>query len=297
MLLDSFYKEKYLIFLDIEFQNFQPKSRQEHHILEIGLIIFEKGKEDPILVEHINFPILKIKNMRLMGIEYSNVSEATEKEMEKIQEQFIIKPELTDIKRKDKLIKFIPHSGVRNILQEAIKTNNSALIDADKEMIEKHAKKSMYLYYYGRLPDEYKKLLEKQHSLYENDSQVKHRLVNPVEYIKKLDFYLKDGILIHKETTDLEALRNASNYYKVPMFIKNRFDIAIYNNKLAKVAISPNLHNSYIYLYDEKIKKDDKLLKYHNKLIDLINKKMPKFRPHNPLVDAFMTIFVYILMK
>jgi hypothetical protein len=64
-----------------------------------------------------------------------------------------------------------------------------------KEMIEKHAKKAMFLYYYNRLPNEYKKLLEKQHSLYKNDSQVKKRLVDPVEYIKKLDIYLKNGII------------------------------------------------------------------------------------------------------
>lgn len=297
MLLDNFYKEKYLIFLDIEFQNFQPKNQQEHHILEIGVLIFEKGKEDPILVEHINFPILNIKNMRLMGIEYSNVSEKTEKEMEEIQDKFIIKPELNDIIKKEKLIKYIPNKDIRNILKEAIKTNNSALIDADKDMIEKHAKKAMFLYFYNRLPNEYKKLLEKQHLLYKNDSQVKKRLVNPVEYLKKLNIYLKNGILIHKETTDLEAIRNASQYYKVPLFIKNRFDIAVFNNKLAQVAKSPNLHNSYLYLYEEKIKKNHNMLKYHDKLIEIINTKMPKFRPHNPLVDAFMTIFVFILMK
>jgi hypothetical protein len=296
MLLDNLYKDKYIIFLDIEFQNFQPKNHQEHHILEIGVLIFERGNEDPILVEHINFPILNLKNMRLMGIEYSNVSEKTEKEMEDIQEKFIIKPELNDIIKKEKLIKYIPNKDVRNKLKEAIKTNNSALIDADKDMIEKHAKKSMFLYFYNRLPNEYKKLLEKQHSLYKNDSQVKKRLVDPIEYLKKLNLYLKEGILIHKETTDLEALRNASQYYNIPLQIKNKFDIAIFNNKLSKVAKSPNLHNSYLYLYDEKIKKNHNMLKYHDKLIDLINKKMPKFRPHNPLVDAFMTVFVYILM-
>jgi len=296
MLLDNLYKDKYIIFLDIEFQNFQPKNQQEHHILEIGVLIFERGNEDPILVEHINFPMLNLKNMRLMGIEYSNVSEKTEKEMENIQEKFIIKPELNDIIKKEKLIKYIPNKDVRNKLKEAIKTNNSALIDADKDMIEKHAKKAMFLYFYNRLPNEYKKLLEKQHSLYKNDSQVKKRLVDPVEYLKKLNLYLKDGILIHKETTDLEALRNASQYYNIPLQIKNKFDIAIFNNKLSKVAKSPNLHNSYLYLYDEKIKKNHNMLKYHDKLIDLINKKMPKFRPHNPLVDAFMTIFVYVLL-
>jgi hypothetical protein len=296
MLLDNLYKDKYIIFLDIEFQNFQPKNQQEHHILEIGVLIFERGNEDPILVEHINFPMLNLKNMRLMGIEYSNVSEKTEKEMENIQEKFIIKSELNDIIKKEKLIKYIPNKDVRNKLKEAIKTNNSALIDADKDMIEKHAKKAMFLYFYNRLPNEYKKLLEKQHSLYKNDSQVKKRLVDPVEYLKKLNLYLKDGILIHKETTDLEALRNASQYYNIPLQIKNKFDIAIFNNKLSKVAKSPNLHNSYLYLYDEKIKKNHNMLKYHDKLIDLINKKMPKFRPHNPLVDAFMTIFVYVLL-
>jgi len=164
-------------------------------------------------------------------------------------------------------------------------------------MIEKHAKKAMFLYYYNRLPNEYKKLLEKQHLLYKNDSQVKKRLVNPKEYLTKLNNYLKEGLLVHKETTDLEAIKNASQYYNVPLQIKNKFDIAIYNNKLAQVAKSPNLHNSYLYLYDEIIIKDSKILKYHDNLIELINKKMPKFRPHNPLVDAFMTIFVYILMK
>jgi len=297
MLLDNLYKDKYIIFLDIEFQNFQPKNQQEHHILEIGVLIFERGNEDPILVEHINFPMLSLKNMRLMGIEYSNVSEKTEKEMEDIQEKFIIKPELNDIIKKEKLIKYIPNKDVRNKLKEAIKTNNSALIEADKDMIEKHAKKAMFLYFYNRLPNEYKKLLEKQHLLYKNDSQVKKRLVDPVEYLNKLNSYLKEGILIHKETTDLEALRNASQYYNVPLQIKTKFDIAIFNNKLSKVAKSPNLHNSYLYIYDEKIKKNHNMLKYHDKLIDLINKKMPKFRPHNPLVDAFMTIFVYILMK
>ena len=57
------------------------------------------------------------------------------------------------------------------------------------------------------------------------------------------------------------------------------------------------MHKSYLHLYEEKITKDQTLLKYHDKLIELINKKMPKFRAHNPLVDAFMTIWVYVLMK
>jgi len=297
MLLDNFYKERYLIFLDIEFQNFEIKGRQNHYILELGIIVFEKGNEEPVLIEHVNFPILKLNNMRLLGTEYSNVSENTEIEMIKIQEEFIIKPELTDINKKKKLIKFIPNKGIRNILKEALETNNSVILEAETDLIPKHAKKAMFLYYYNRLPNEYKKLFNKQINLYSNDSQVKKRLINPPEYLNKLNQYLSNGILIHKEGTDLEAIRNTSQYYNVKVNIKNRFDIAVFNDKLAKLAKSPSLHNSYLYFYEEKIKKDTKLLKYHDHLIDLINKKMPKFRPHNPLVDAFMTIFVFILMK
>jgi hypothetical protein len=133
-------------------------------------------------------------------------------------------------------------------------------------------------------------------NLYSNDVYVKKRLVDPVKYFKKLTEYLKDGLLVHKETTDLQALNNTSKYYKIDLNIKNRFDIAVYNKHFEKIN-SASLHNSYLYLYDHKIKTDNKILKFHNHILELINKKMPKFKAHNPLVDAFMTIFVFILMK
>lgn len=294
MLLDNFYKEKYIIFLDIEFQNFENKGKQIYHILELGLLIFEKGKEEPVLVEHVNFPMLNLNNMRLPGIEYLNVSEKTEKEMIENQSKFLIKPELDDIKNKEKLIKFIPDKKTRNNLKEVIKTNDAILIDQDK--LKKYGQKAMFLYYFNRIPKEYRKIFNDQLKLYNNDSYVKKRMIDPAEYLNKLNNYLSNGLLVHKETTDLEAIKNTSNYYKVNVIIKNRFDIAVFNKELSKV-VSPNLHNSYIYLYDEKIKKDKDLLKYHDNLIEIVNKKMPKFKAHNPLVDAFMTIFVFILMS
>ena len=296
MLLDDLFNKKYLIFLDIEFQNFQPKNQQIYHILELGLIIFEKGKIDPIVVEHINFPILNLNNMRLIGCEYSNVSEKTEKEMQDIQDQFIIKPNLADIKSKEHLIKYIPEKDVRNSLKKALESSNIALLDASKERIEKYSKKAMYNYYYNRLSNQYKKLMMKQINLYKNDSLVKKRLVNPREYLLRLNNYFKEGILVHKEGTDLEALRNDFSYYKVEGKVLFNYDIAIHNGYFSKIG-SASLHKSYLHLYEDKITKDQTLLKYHDKLIELINKKMPKFRAHNPLVDAFMTIWVYILMK
>jgi len=296
MLLDDFYNKKYLIFLDIEFQNFQPKNKQIHHIQELGLIIFEKGKIDPIVIEHVNFPILNLNNFRLINCDYANVSEKTEKEMQDIQDKFIIKPNLTDIKSKQNLIKYIPDKGIRNLLKQAFDSSNEALLDASKERLDKMTKKAMFNYYYNRLPNEYKNLMKKQINLYKNDPLVIKRLVDPKEYLLRLNNYLKEGILVHKEGTDLEALRNDFSYYKIEGKVLFNYDIAIHNNYFSKFGAS-SLHKSYLHLYEDKIKKDPSLLKYHDKLIELINKKMIKFRAHNPLVDAFMTIWVYLLMK
>ena len=106
-MLDKLYKQKYLIFLDIEFQNFIEKGAQKPYILELGIIIFEKGKLYPILVEHVNFPLFVSDNVRLLGTEYCSVSQATENKMLEIQNKFIIKPVLDDVKSKKKLITFI----------------------------------------------------------------------------------------------------------------------------------------------------------------------------------------------
>jgi len=295
MLLDNFYKEKYIIFLDIEFQNFENKNKQIYHILEIGVIIFEKSIEKPIVVEHVNFPVLNIPNIRLMSIDYANVSEKTEKLMTENQNKLIIKPDIEDIKTKEKLIKYIP-GNTKKIIREILETNNLELLEKEKDNIEKNTKKALFQYYRNRLPSEYKKIIDNQTNLYKNDVDVKKRLVNPNDYLKKINNYLSNGILIHKEKTDLEAIKNTSKYYNIDINIKNKFDIAIFNQKLSKI-ISPNLHNSYLYLYDNKIKSNNELLNYHNMIIKLVNEQMRKFEAHNPLVDAFMTIFVYILMK
>jgi hypothetical protein len=289
-------ENKYVIFLDIEFQNFNIKSKQYHYILEMGIIIFEEGKDMPILIEHVNFPLHDFPNMRLLGIEYSTVSEKTEEKMIKNQDKLIITPDLNDIKKKEKLINFIPNKMVKGYLKEAIKNNNSKIIEDNKELIEKQAKKAMYTYFYYYIPKEYKNIYENQINLYKNDELVISRLVDPKEYLVKLNKYFKNGLLVHKEKTDLEALKNDYDFYKIKSNIKKTFDIAVYNNYFNSVN-SASLHNSYLYLYENKILKNKDLLKYHDKILEKVNLKMIKFKPHNPLVDSFMTIFVYNLMK
>jgi hypothetical protein len=287
---------KYVIFLDIEFQNFNIKSKQYHYILEMGIIVFEEGKDIPILIEHVNFPLHDFPNMRLLGIEYSTVSEKTEEKMIKNQDKLIITPDLNDIKKKQKLINFIPNKMVKGYLKEAIKNNNSKIIEDNKELIEKQAKKAMYTYFYYYIPKEFKNIYETQINLYKNDELVNSRLVDPKEYLVKLNKFFKNGLLVHKEKTDLEALKNDFDFYKIKSNIKKTFDIAVYNNYFNSVN-SASLHNSYLYLYENKILKNKDLLKYHDKILEKVNLKMIKFKPHNPLVDSFMTIFIYNLMK
>lgn len=297
MNLDKYYKEHYLIFLDIEFQTFNIKSRQQSYILELGVIIFEKGHNDPVVIDHVNFPILPFENIRLIGEEYATVSKDTETKMIDLENKFILSANLADVKSKEKLIQFIPNATVRNILKNAIKNNDQSILDENNDLITKHVNKASYNLFYKRMPKEYQDLFKTYMNLYKNDKDIKKRMVNPKDYLNFLNKYIKDGLFVHKETTDLEAMTNHSFYYKVPILIKNRFDIAVYNKDFSKLDISPSLHRSYVYLYDEKITKNPDVLKFHNKLLDLVKVKMERFIPHDPLVDAFMTIFVFLLMK
>lgn len=297
MNLDKYYKERYLIFLDIEFQTFNIKGKQTPYILELGVIIFEQGKIDPVVIDHINFPILPFENIRLIGEEYATVSKDTESRMIDLENRFILSSDLADVKTKEKLIQFIPNATVKNILKKAIKDNDQSILDENKELINKHVKKASYNLFYKRIPAEYQELFKTYMKLYKDDKDVKKRMVNPKDYLIFLNKYLKDGLFVHKETMDLQAINNDSIYYKVPIIMKNRFDIAVYNKEFDKLHISPSLHRSYVYLHEEKITKNPDILKFHNKLMELVKVKMERFIPHDPLVDAFMTIFVFLLMK
>ena len=291
-------EDRYLIFLDIEFQNFNIKNKQQHYILELGLIIFEKHINEPILIEHVNFPILSKykKNMRLIDIQYSTVSERTEPEIIKNQNEFIIKANLVDVENKKALIKFIPDRETKDILRKASEMKDKTLLDIHKTRIEKYAKKAMFNYYYERLPFKYKKLFDKQIDLYNNDSLVKSRQIKPEDYLLKLNSYLSKGTMVHKEGTDLEALRNTFSYYNINYDGKTKkYDIAIHNRYFQLKMTGASLYQSYCYLYEKYISNNKTLSKEHDNLLELIKRNMSIFKPHNPLYDAFMTIFIYNL--
>ena len=85
-LLDSLYTTKYIVFLDIEFQTIDHSP----YILELGIIIFQKNIENPVLIDHVNFPLLSNENLRILLTKYCTTSEKTEIEMKKIENKFHI---------------------------------------------------------------------------------------------------------------------------------------------------------------------------------------------------------------
>jgi len=155
----------------------------------------------------------------------------------------------------------------------------------------------MFNMYYNRIPKEYQLLFKVYMNLYENDVDVKRRVKeDPKKYLDNLIKYFSDGLVVHKETTDLQAFDNDTKYYKTDLRIINNFDIAVFNRTLVSKVLSPSLHNTYVYLYDEKIKTNDEILKFHDHILELVNRRIGKYKAHNPLVDAFMSIFVFLLM-
>jgi hypothetical protein len=295
-ILDNLFTTKYLVFLDIEFQTIQKKI-QDSYILELGIIIFEHNNDIPVLIDHVNFPLIKDQNTRLLASKYCTTTEKTEMEMKKIQEEFNINVNNIDsIKNKHELIEFIPDRNTKKLLNEVIKTNNLSLITNPKK-IQKIIDQMYFNLYKNRLKGKYNILYNKIINLYENDDLVKKRLINPHEYLTKLKPYFSEMTLIHKESMDIMTLNNDLKKYDVK--ITNRIfhkDIAVYNDIFRKKYNTAKLYESYIHLKHD-YKNNSELKEFEIKLENKIREKMPVIKPHNPLSDTYFTIFVFLIME
>jgi len=301
-LLDSLFNTKYLGFLDIEFQILQT-TNQEPHILELGLIIFEKNNDTPILIEHVNFPLLINSNIRLLTSKYSTTTEKTEILMKKLEEYFYINiRDFESIKNNKDMIKFIPNKQTKELLKEVITTNNYTLISSksdDKiDSIQKSIEKISFNLFKNRLSSKYKNIFYKIMNLYMNDDLVKKRNVNPKQYLEKLRGYLSNMTLVHKEDMDLLALNNDLRKYDVP--VKEKLyhkDIADYNNTLIKKYNTAKLYESYLHLKKDYILKDNKLKEFDENLYKTLQVIMPVIKAHNPLSDSYFTVLVFLIMN
>jgi len=295
-ILDTLFNTKYLVFLDIEFQTIQLKG-QEPYILELGIIIFEKNKELPILIDHVNFPLLDTENLRLLDSKYCTVTEKTEIEIKKLElDLYINVIDLESIKNKQELIEFIPDKYTKQLLREVIKTNNITLI-RNPQKTQKIVDQMHFNFSKNRMKGKYRLIYDKIMNLYKNDDLVKKRRINPQNYLNTLKPYFNDMTLVHKEGMDIIALNKDLKKYNVK--IENRIfhkDIAVYNDVFRKKYNTAKLYESYealLYEYDGENELDD----FWELLNNLLKEKMPIAKPHNPLSDVFYTIFIFLIME
>lgn len=296
-ILDNLYKTKYLVFLDIEFQIIQTKN-QEPYILELGIIIFEKNNELPILIDHVNFPLLYNENLRLLGSKYCSVTEKTELEMKKLEKELSINVnDIHSIKNNQYLIEFIPDRNTKRLLREVIKTNNHTLI-INPEKTQKIIDQMYFNFFKRRMKDKYSTIFNKFIDLYRQDDLVKKRTINPFNYLSMLKPYFNNMTLVHKEGMDIIALNKDLKKYDVKIESKIfHKDIAVYNDIFRKKYNTAKLYESYIHLKHDYINNNLDLISFEKKLEEKIKEKMPIIKAHNPLSDTYFTIFVFIIME
>jgi hypothetical protein len=302
-ILDSLFSTKYLGFIDIEFQILQT-AHQEPHILELGLIIFEKNNDIPILIEHVNFPLLINANVRLLTSKYCTTTEKTEIAMKELEKQFSINiRDFESIKNKKDMITFIPNKQVKELLKQVVHNNDYTLIsskytDEKINSMQKAIDKSSFNLFKNRLSNKYSDMFNNIMNLYKNDDLVKKRNVNPKQYLEKLREYLSNMTLVHKEDMDILALNNDLRKYNVP--VKHKLyhkDIADYNDILIKKYNTAKLYESYQELKKEYILKDITLKEFDEKLYETLQVKMPVIKAHNPLSDCYFTVLVFLVMN
>jgi hypothetical protein len=303
-ILDSLFNTKYLVFLDIEFQTIQSNG-QNPYILELGIIIFEHDNDSPILIDHVNFPLLDNDNLRLLNSKYCTVTEKTEIEMKKLESELYINVnDIESIRNKQDLIEFIPDRKIRKMLKEVIKTNNITLI-LNPIRTQKIIDQMYFNFFKYRMKGKYKYIFDQITKSYKNDDLVKKRFINPFNYLNTLKPYFNSMTLVHKEGMDIIALNNDLKKYNVK--IESRIyhkDIAVYNKIFSKKYKTAKLYDSYISLkkdYSNKINLNTKnsicLFQFEKQLEEKIKEKMPVIKAHNPLSDVYFTIYIFILLE
>ena len=292
-ILNTLYTTKYLVFLDIEFQtiNHQP------YILELGIIIFERNIDKPVLIDHVNFPLLVNENLRVLLSKYCTVSEKTEIEMKKLEKMLHIDiNNINSIIENKDLIQFIPDKNVKKMLKEVVNSNTINIENPEK--IQKIIDQMYFNMYKNRLNNKYRLLYDQIINLYKNDELVKKRLINPYNYLNTLKPYFNEMTLIHKEGMDIIAINNDLKKYNVKIHksILHK-DIAVYNNIFKERYNTAKLYESYIHLKNNYYEKYLDLQHFDKNLIKYLKDKMDKIKAHNPLSDAYFTIIIFLIME
>lgn len=141
---------------------------------------------------------------------------------------------------------------------------------------------------------------KKINKIYINDKYIKNILIdipNHKNVINNINLIVSNNncLNIIKGLEDIKALNNHNlllNGCNNNVLQDNIIDIADYNSKIYKLCNTAKLYESYLCLNKE--------IKYNNESNNKIIKELKKymsnnFKPHNPLVDAYYTLQVFIL--
>lgn len=165
--------------------------------------------------------------------------------------------------------------------------------DTDKliSKIMTNLKSIIYSATIGQLNKTYE--FNKIKSIYLNDYYIKSILLDQEQHhiiINNLNMVFSNGLNIVKGLEDIKALQNhnilLNEHYKK---IENIIDIAEYNNKIYQLCGSAKLYESYLCLKNTFGDPDKNILNVLKKWME------SNFKPHNPLVDAYYTLQVFIL--
>ena len=320
----------YIAIWDCEFQNFKSNINDTTFIYnklligniiklisEIGIIILIKPKTIVYFgaILHLNFVNKKftsLNNYLPIYSDYMSVTSSTRVEIKNIEKSIYPhlifnkiwkKYELTKNKKifKAEIIrKLFKNITINKKLQELF-YDLLNIINTDKKSneiinnITNELKKKIYISLINTLPNnhKYKTIL----NLYLSDVYVKNTIIknnNHANIIKSLNLMMSHEkcLNIIKGNTDIDALYNHTRILNNSIVsINNIIDIANYNNVIYETCGSAKLYESYICLYNIR------------NSIDLTIEKLIKesiadnFVPHNPLIDAYYTLQIFILFN
>lgn len=286
-------KLNYIISFDIEFIRYVIEYNQVQTINEMGGIIFIKMNNTWYLhaIIHLNLPPL-IKNINqyyLLTSNYNTININTYKKI--IKNEKLLLPEYKINEKNYK--KILLNDPIINLyikpkqIDMLLKNNNYNIVKTKIEKIKYMIKG----YDLIKLPKKHK-IFTENINLILSDSDVKSRQITEINnFIKLTNKLFSISYLIVKGLEDIKALKNHTILLKQNYIVLTHlFDISKYNQILFNKCNSAKLEETYLCL--QKMN----LLDKYNKYYDVIN-KFTKMKAHNPLVDAYYTIIIFIVFQ
>lgn len=169
--------------------------------------------------------------------------------------------------------------------------------------IHKILKEILYMMPINKYPKTQQKLFYKIMQIYKTDVNIQKILIPTTQhniFIEKFNDFIYNSNVINivKGIADIQAVHNCNILFNE---VEKRFilpkmiiDISMYNEEIYKMCSSAKLYESYTCLMNRN--KDNYNTAYHTTILNNIYKYYNKelLKAHNPLMDAFYTIIVFI---